>query len=68
MTADLTLFKLEGALRTIKSKKAPGPDGISGDMLKHLGVVAKKHFSSSTKAGRPVQCQTVGKWHTSSPY
>jgi hypothetical protein len=47
MIADLTLSELEGALRTIKSKKAPGADVISGDMLKHLGVVVKKTLLSN---------------------
>ena len=37
----LTMKELKQAIRKLKSKKAPGPDGITGDMLKHLGPAAK---------------------------
>ena len=33
--------ELKSALRKLKSKKAPGPDGIHNDMLKHLGPMAE---------------------------
>ena len=34
--------ELEAALKTLKCKKAPGPDGICNDMLKHMGCYTKK--------------------------
>ena len=34
--------ELESALKTLKCKKAPGPDGICNDMLKHMGCYTKK--------------------------
>ena len=42
MTECLTLWELEEALKKIKQKKAPGPDGITNEMLKHLGPGAKR--------------------------
>ena len=42
MTEFLTLRELEEALKKIKQKKAPGPDGIKNEMLKHLGPGAKR--------------------------
>ena len=42
MTECLTLRELEEALKKIKQKKAPGPDGITNEMLKHLGPGAKR--------------------------
>ena len=43
MTECLTLRELEEVLRKIKQqKKAPGPDGITNEMLKHLGPGAKR--------------------------
>ena len=47
--------ELEAAIRKLKTKKAPGPDGVSNDMLKHLGPIAKKTllqiFNCSWQAG-----------------
>ena len=34
--------ELDLALLSIKPKKAPGPDGITNDMLRHIGPAAKK--------------------------
>ena len=42
MTECLTLRELEEELKKIKQKKAPGPDGITNEMLKHLGPGAKR--------------------------
>jgi len=42
MKEDLKIGELEAAMRKLKPKKAPGPDGVSNDMLKHLGPIAKK--------------------------
>ena len=38
----LTLRELEGALKKMKQKKVPGPDGITNEMLKHIGPGAKR--------------------------
>ena len=42
MSECLTLQELEEALKKMKQKKAPGPDGITNEMLKHLGPGAKR--------------------------
>ena len=42
MTESLSLRELEEALRKLKQKKAPGPDGITNEMLKHLGPGTKR--------------------------
>ena len=41
-SADFTVSELEGAIRAIRPKKAPGLDSIRGDMLKHLGAEEKR--------------------------
>ena len=46
MTESLTLHELEEALRKLKQKKAPGPDEITNEMLKHLGPGAKRFLLS----------------------
>ena len=38
----LKISELNSAIRNLKPKKAPGPVGLSGDMLKHLGLIARK--------------------------
>ena len=42
MTECLTLRELEEVLKKMKQKKAPGPDGITNEMLKLLGPGAKR--------------------------
>jgi len=42
MTESLTMSELEEALKKLKLKKAPGPDGVTNEMLKHLGYGAKR--------------------------
>merc|ERR1712154_264854 len=42
MSDPIRLDELESALKTLKCKKSPGPDGICNDMLKHMGPYAKK--------------------------
>ena len=42
MTECLTPESPEEALKKMKQKKAPGPDGITNEMLKHLGPEAKR--------------------------
>ena len=34
--------EIEAALKQLKCKKAPGPDGVTNDKIKHLGPAAKK--------------------------
>ena len=36
----ITLNEIQTALKKLKTKKSPGPDGITNEMLKHLGNVA----------------------------
>ena len=42
MDAPFTSQELEDALATLKLQKAPGPDGITNEMLLHLGPHSKK--------------------------
>ena len=42
MTAPFSMKELNNALRRVKTKRAPGPDGITGEMLKRLGPTSKK--------------------------
>ena len=42
MTDPLKMGELSAAIRKLKPKKAPGQDGVSNDMLKHLGPTARK--------------------------
>ena len=41
MTDPFSTKDLKDALKKIKTKKAPGPDGITGEMLKHLGACSR---------------------------
>ena len=40
MEKALTLSELHAALRQLKTKKSPGPDGITNEMIIHLGCLA----------------------------
>ena len=46
---------IEAAIKQLKCKMAPGPDGVTNDMIKHLGPAAKKTllelFDKSWKNG-----------------
>ena len=42
MLNSLTQWELEDAFRKLKQMKAPGPDGVTNGMLKHLGQGAKR--------------------------
>ena len=33
--------ELKDALKKVQTRKAPGPDGITGEMLKHLGACSR---------------------------
>ena len=37
-TVPFCMKELKDALKKVKTRKAPGPDGITGGMLKHLGA------------------------------
>ena len=37
MTKDVTLQELKWAIMSLKTKKAPGEDGIRNEMILHLG-------------------------------
>ena len=55
MTEAIQKDELEAKSRTLKTKKAPGPDGVTNDMILHLGPSAKKAilalFNKSWKSG-----------------
>ena len=38
MTDPFSMQELKDALKKMKTRKASGPDGITGEMLKHLGT------------------------------
>ena len=42
MTDAIQKDELEAEIRTLKTKKVPGPDGVTNDMILHLGPSAKK--------------------------
>ena len=42
MEKDFTKEELEQGLRQMKKEKSPGPDGITNELLQHLGPVAKE--------------------------
>ena len=60
MTSAFTAKELEEALQRLKLKKSPGPDGITNEMILHLGEKSKevllKIFNSSWKTGSVPQC------------
>ena len=39
---EFTIKELKAALKMLKSRKSPGPDGIHNEMLTHLGNIGKK--------------------------
>ena len=55
MSQPITIKEIEAAIKQLKCKKAPGPDGVTNDMIKHLGPTAKKTllelFNESWKNG-----------------
>ena len=55
MTSPLRMDELDEAIRSLKRKKAPGPDGITNDMIKHFGEKTKsvllKLFNKSWTTG-----------------
>ena len=54
MTLPITHNELESALQSLKPKQAPGPDGVTNELLIHLGPEAKKkknYCRSTTQVG-----------------
>ena len=55
MTSELTLSELYDAIGRLKMKKAPGKDGVTNELMKHLGPLAAKKllelYNSSWKSG-----------------
>ena len=55
MTLPITHNELESALKSPKLKQAPGPDGVTNELLMHLGPEAKKKllqiYNASWKHG-----------------
>lgn len=60
MNIPFTMQELETALRSIKEKRAPGIDGVTGEMLKNLGPMGKRKllqlFNESWRTGVVPQC------------
>ena len=42
MTSEFSIHELNCAIRQLKNKKAPGKDGISNEMTRHLGSLAEQ--------------------------
>ena len=42
MTSELSTAELDDAIKRLKTKKAPGKDGVCNEMIKHLGPTARK--------------------------
>lgn len=59
MEKDITMEELKRAIRQLKKKKSPGPDGITNEMLQHLGNTATRKlldiFNLSWRAGQVPQ-------------
>ena len=55
MTDAIQKDELEAEIRTLKTKKAPGPDAVINNMILHIGLSAKKAilalFNKSWKSG-----------------
>ena len=54
MTDPISMTELKDALNKVKTRKAPGPDGSTGEMLKHLGTCSRvvlKIFNHSWMKG-----------------
>lgn len=41
---DFTIGELNKAIRQLKKRKSPGPDGVTNEMIQHLGTKGKERF------------------------
>ena len=59
MTLPLSLQELNTAIKKLKKKKSPGPDGITNEMIIHLDTTARlkllEIFNLSWEEGRVPQ-------------
>ena len=62
--------KVDLCMRRLKNKKAPGKDGVSNEMIKHLGPAAKtsKLLDIFNLHGKRESFHQLGKRPSSSPY
>ena len=60
MKEDLTMAELKKAIKQLKKKKSPGPDGVTNEMLQHLGNTTMQKlldiFNLSWRSGQVPQC------------
>ena len=42
MTEAISMEEVELAIRQLKCKKSPGPDGVTNDMIKNFGMLTKR--------------------------
>ena len=60
MKEDITMAELKKAIRQLKKKKSPGPDGVTNEMLQHLGNTTTQKlldiFNLSWRSGQVPQC------------
>ena len=60
MEHEITMAELKKAIKKLKKKKSPGPDGVTNEMLQHLGKSALEKlldiFNLSWRQGQVPQC------------
>ena len=71
LNSTLKISELNSAIRNLKPQKAPGPDGVSNDMLKHiLPQFYRKERTRPTQAAIAQSAYSVvlgSSWNASSP-
>ena len=69
MTEPFSMKELKDALKKVKTRKAPGADGIIGEMLKHLGACSRalllKIFNHRWMKGGSTCSLERGRYYTS---
>jgi hypothetical protein len=61
MSSSLTMKKREMAIHSLKQRKSQGPDGVTNDMLRRLGPVAKAVLKSMNTSWRQEKSHKCGK-------